>query len=420
MPFSIFLVHGTFARNAPWIQEQSALRVSLENNLNGTDSVPTDSVPKDFVPVDWSGANTTKARQAGVDNLTAKLRKSFKENPSHEHIVIGHSHGGTIAFQAVNTPEFIEKVRVVLLSTPILTPRKRQISGRVGFALGASAYLSAMIMLGAAGIFLDLPANFGVLSSMVIAGIAVFVLRRHLRRSTDFILRHNSITALDGIRMLIVRESADEASSFLGAVQLATRLVTMGFSVIEAAADAVDTWTRKAAEAPLAFKTLAANTVLLLMSAAVLSTVLYTFNDAFHLKASAVMIGVVLAILTIILCFRRRSAVGFARYGCSVIFVLVAMIVCIPAFPLWLLLALFAFPIRESILSAAFVDVSAEPTPEGEWSLTHFVPTKEALLGSRLAHSAAYNDPRVFALIADWIKSNAPARHCVPQDRIAR
>jgi hypothetical protein len=123
------------------------------------------------------------------------------------------------------------------------------------------------------------------------------------------------------------------------------------------------------------------------------------------MKATAVTSALVLGILTIILCFKRRSAIGLASYGYSVIFVFVAMIVCIPAFPLWLLLALLAFPIRESILSAAFVDVSAEPTPEGEWCLTHFLPTREALLGGGLAHSAAYNDPRVFALVSDWIKA---------------
>jgi len=395
MPISIFLVHGTFARKAAWIQQESALRLSLGKNLDGVN----------FVLIDWSGRNTTKARQEGVEDLSAKLRKSFEDNPSHKHVVIGHSHGGTIAFQAVNTREFVEKVAVVLLSTPILTPRKRQISGRLGFALAASAYLSAIIMLGAAGIFLNLPTDFVVLPSMVVAGIAVFALRWHLRRSTDFILLHNTVAALDRIKMLIVRESADEASSFLGAVQLATRLVSLVFSMVEAAADAVDTWTRNAAKAPLAFKTLAANAVLLLVATGVLSTFLYTLIDTFHMKATAVTSALVLGILTIILCFKRRSAIGLASYGYSVIFVFVAMIVCIPAFPLWLLLALLAFPIRESILSAAFVDVSAEPTPEGEWCLTHFLPTREALLGGGLAHSAAYNDPRVFALVSDWIKA---------------
>src|SRR5438309_11010688 len=115
MDLSIFLVHGTFAKDAPWTERNSALCTALLKELD------TDNI----APIRWSGANTTRARRDGVNRLSSELRKSLATNPSHQHIVIGHSHGGTIALQAVSTAEFASRVGVVLLSTPILIPRKR-------------------------------------------------------------------------------------------------------------------------------------------------------------------------------------------------------------------------------------------------------------------------------------------------------
>jgi Alpha/beta hydrolase family len=135
-PF-IFLVHGTFARNAEWTQKDSKLRRTLGEKLK------TDN----FEPVSWSGANTTAARRGGVENLRSKLRDSLTTNPSRRHIVIGHSHGGTIALRTVAEFEFVKNVSVILLSTPILIPRKRTLSFRLGYTLAMGTYLSATLGL---------------------------------------------------------------------------------------------------------------------------------------------------------------------------------------------------------------------------------------------------------------------------------
>jgi hypothetical protein len=401
MALRIFLVHGTFAKHADWTQDESPFCRHFHEELGDVHLFRTP----------WTARNTTRARQAGVETLSTQLRDSLAVNVSDQHLVIGHSHGGTIAFQTVNCTEFVERVGVVLLSTPVLTPRKRRLSARLKFAFASSAYFSIAIVLGAIGVLIDLSPNLVVLPSMITAGIAVYILYRYLRRETNFILDHTKVKALPRIRMLIVREAADEASSFLGAVQLGIRIVSILFSGVEGVADRVDGWTKKAAEQPFRLKTLVPNAILLLIAVGVLSTFVHSFADALHISLSTFRTGIVLSVLGIGLCFNRRVAVDLASYGYSVLFVLLAMIVCMPAFPLWLLLSLLAFPIREPILSAAFVDVSPEATPEGEWCLTHYLPTEDVFVGWGLAHSAAHDDPRVFDLVTKWIKAGALSPH---------
>lgn len=40
----------------------------------------------------WTGANTTKARQEGVEKLASQPRKSLTENPSNQHGLLGSTH----------------------------------------------------------------------------------------------------------------------------------------------------------------------------------------------------------------------------------------------------------------------------------------------------------------------------------------
>ncbi len=89
----LFLVHGTFAPRSPWIQQDSPFCSYMREHLPKLTLLET---------VDWSGANTTEAREEGVMDLSKKLSRSIQENPDAKHVVVGHSHGGTIALNAVS------------------------------------------------------------------------------------------------------------------------------------------------------------------------------------------------------------------------------------------------------------------------------------------------------------------------------
>lgn len=274
--------------------------------------------------------------------------------------------------------------------------------------MAAGTFLSAAICLASVGGIFGVPVEFVVIPAMVVAGVGLYVLYRYLSRLTNFILEQNRTEVLSGIKMLIVRESADEASSLLGAVQLGTRVVSLLFSGVEAAADKVESWTQKTANNPLELKTILANIVLLLAAIGVVAdSILNTFASVFHVTLTAIAITNILGSVAVVLLYRRKYAALLASLGFTALFGMALTVTSMFAFPAWLLLWLLAYPIREAILSAPFVDVSAEATPEGRWCVTHFLPNEEVLGGLSLFHSAAHDDSRVFELVAQWIEGEA-------------
>src|SRR5688572_22392534 len=88
----VTLVHGTFARRADWTLPSSRLSRSILDTVHG---------PVRFEQFLWSGWNAVTSRRRGVERLTLHLAASLARWPNAKHFVIGHSHGGNIAFQAM-------------------------------------------------------------------------------------------------------------------------------------------------------------------------------------------------------------------------------------------------------------------------------------------------------------------------------
>jgi pimeloyl-ACP methyl ester carboxylesterase len=404
MKSSIFLVHGTFAKNAQWTQKDSALCATLRREL----------CTEDIKPIPWNGTNTTWGRQEGLSKLATELRKSLDANPANQHIVIGHSHGGTIALQAAASPEFFGKVAAILLSAPILVPRKRSFSYRLGFTMAFGAYFSAgtgLVLLAAilGRIWPALRTSSPILvpSCTIAAALALLLLYRHLRNLSTAVVTANGRSVPIEARLLIVRESADEASDFLGAFQLCSRAISMIFTTIEFAADSLERWTKKASTEPLGARTLIPNLILLTAALASVAFVLHIVSGTFHVSSSTTTTLVIFVIAAVGIWFHRGTASWLASHGYFMGVGMVLIPLWVLAFPIWLLLAIILFPIREAILVAPFVDLSAETTPEGFWGVHHFVPTADVFAGWGLSHSAPYNDPRVLKLIVRWIKERS-------------
>jgi hypothetical protein len=81
-----------------------------------------------------------------------------------------------------------------------------------------------------------------------------------------------------------------------------------------------------------------------------------------------------------------------------------ALVACF-VLPALILLSIVLLPFGpESALSALLVEVSVEPVPPGRWCISQYASAEEASDGLlALAHSAAYDDPRVLSLLASWI-----------------
>ena len=78
------------------------------------------------------GWNAVTSRRRGVERLTWHCTASLERWPNAQHFVIGHSHGGNIAFQAMRDGAVESRMAgVVCLSTPFLCAAPRNL-GPVG------------------------------------------------------------------------------------------------------------------------------------------------------------------------------------------------------------------------------------------------------------------------------------------------
>lgn len=89
----IYLVHGTFAKEAEWLKENSFLRTKL--NLGIKKNIL-------FVPFTWTGHNKFFDRFSESKNLQKKILKHKSIYPKAKHLAIGHSHGGNVILYSQN------------------------------------------------------------------------------------------------------------------------------------------------------------------------------------------------------------------------------------------------------------------------------------------------------------------------------
>jgi hypothetical protein len=111
--YVLVLIHGTFAKYAPWINPEGKFAKALMRLLN------TSCVAYDF---NWSGENSHKERREGGNSLATFLLQKHQMHPKSEIIIIAHSHGGNVALYAIKKlvcPPF--HFRLVTLATPFLS-----------------------------------------------------------------------------------------------------------------------------------------------------------------------------------------------------------------------------------------------------------------------------------------------------------
>jgi hypothetical protein len=229
----ITLVHGTFARDAPWTRSDSALSTSLRQ------------AGCHVTQFAWSGRNSHRARSDAAKGLVAHLRQQLTEHPRARHWVIAHSHGGNVALHAAEQVRAergrAAAVTTLALATPFLHARPRSITGWPLFII----VLFSVLLLGSASVTAVTgprsPADAilvigGALFAAILALCAVgAVLHRRLLgpgwrgRLIDAI--HAPTARPDEI--VVIRAAGDEASGLLAAGQfvgwlsaVATRLLT--------------------------------------------------------------------------------------------------------------------------------------------------------------------------------------------------
>jgi len=113
----ITLVHGTFAKRAPWTRPGSHLRNKLEHELGPAVT---------FLPFDWPGGNSIKARLTAAKQWASHLELAEREHPLARHSVIARNHGGNIVLRALTVKPRNGTPAAICLSTPFIHPYWRR------------------------------------------------------------------------------------------------------------------------------------------------------------------------------------------------------------------------------------------------------------------------------------------------------
>ncbi len=233
----VFLIHGTWARNAEWTREDAPLRRLLREALG--DEASGTSINA----FHWSGRNSFRARTDASSKLQALIHRLVEADGGARIYLVGHSHGGNIALQAAADPHTAPFVfGIVCLATPVihstLVATSKDDAGR---AIRLWTTMAALVPVGliADRVALDGATRWvqaspaGLIASLValiaaVGVIAKFVVPRV--RAAGRIGRFNQRAAvrlnrllrpptIDHARIVFVRHANDEATltaNFLG------------------------------------------------------------------------------------------------------------------------------------------------------------------------------------------------------------
>ena len=122
---TIITVHGTAAagpeEGQAWWQKGSVFEKHIQELVESEDGALA------FEPVSWNGANSETARRA----TAAKLHKKIKnlEEAKEKYCIVGHSHGGSIAVDALliagkNKDRLNYLARWITVGTPFMRSMK--------------------------------------------------------------------------------------------------------------------------------------------------------------------------------------------------------------------------------------------------------------------------------------------------------
>jgi pimeloyl-ACP methyl ester carboxylesterase len=229
------LVHGTFAKHAPWTLEGSELRARIANLSSRARK------PFDFTPVPWGGRNRGGDRLLAADAIASSVKTATAKGDSQKIFLIGHSHGGSaIAYFLKLYPKLAAQVEgVAFLSTPFVATRLRPQWQLFLRALLVSAAVGLLILVFAATTWINLllvpkfydeiqGLEFLIFPTGVVLGLLItfFGLRALEKRLASYI-EHELSARLDRLatvnipsgNQLYLRAIGDEAAGLLSVAQ---------------------------------------------------------------------------------------------------------------------------------------------------------------------------------------------------------
>lgn len=425
LPHVVIQIHGTWARGifrplvehtARWCRRGHICPRTIEEAL-GPDT--------EFHVFNWSGANAPAARLKAADRLADYIRNVCRQRKACVHLV-AHSHAGNIALYAARDPQVAAQVSsIICLSTPFLHIAPRELGPALALKLELTAGLaviSALFLLcawiwpAAAAEAYQFSRNgswqfyvFSVTPVGLLAGLLVLGLIRLFRAAhsaNHAYARRLELPRAVPCRVLLIRAPADEASGFLGAMQVASGILTRLARRVIALSPA---------EAPVApgakirdrWRSLACS-----------------------MRVGAALVATAFGVLAVLLLAKavgmqtNLDAVGWAATSSLVMMLggasamLLGTLLQFLAIPivavLAVLLGALAAPFGLRFAFAAIgLHISAEATPPGEWLVTQLdcegLPLQDLRLLNHETHSDARAMKAIKAFLAKWFGATREA-----------
>jgi hypothetical protein len=198
-----------------WFEDGSSVRCEIEQFT---------SVRFETEVFRWSGRNSFRRREQAALEFRTHLQRERARRPEARHIVLAHSHGGTVAAQALTAAYFSDTDPppvdgLICLATPFAFPILATRYQRKLIAYSAGSFLAALL-LAALLSFIDLTVvpGFLLLASSVVLTSKIAEAINRLPRPLELIVRW-SMPVRDDIPVYTLRSSRDEASLALGLAQ---------------------------------------------------------------------------------------------------------------------------------------------------------------------------------------------------------
>ena len=204
-----------------WFEEGSKFRTALESELR-LRGVLDFSIEV----LQWDCANSVRSRAIQAERLAALLMS--QRSPGIRRVIIGHSHGGSIACKATSLVEASDDVAVVTLSTPFLQAQPRSEDSP------RSVWSFLFILLGflCFGAFEFTRGETQLIPSLKAYGLGALILLPIIAaqlwygsKSDEKIADRINARAVADVRFLAIRGFSDEASDAIVVGSIGTGLM---------------------------------------------------------------------------------------------------------------------------------------------------------------------------------------------------
>ena len=363
-----------------------------------------------FVRFPWTGKNSLAGRKRGSQDLAALVLECRREFPHSRIYVIAHSHGGSIAWMALQRDDVTKAVNgLVCLATPFLSFRRTTLDvAPEAYTTALSTLLTLLVSPLIVAIF-TLPLSQPLL--WILLGIAIIIPSLRLgfnRLATWFLQLKEAAEAKFGTvnvplqhppATLLIRASEDEAAGLLSTAQFVNWSIsrvcesTVNYSIHPRIfLQGADAYMRKRLTESSFRPTLVAVSV---------STILLTI--ALFMRLPPKLSGFMFVFPAVILVIRELKLLSAVSFGLKAVAGSALLVLTI----LGRALILKIFFGTDLAKYSLFLEVAVDPSPVGALDFVQLEPaTPEFSRSSFLVHSL-YDHPSVPKIIADWVNAKS-------------